>query len=105
MNKTIYRFVGIIVAFSLAFGGFSKAQATSDQPAATSKPVYAYYYLWWSSNHWRNKLGPNYPYNSPAPLPLPARTDVNGCNAVSNYAGNQLLDVGIKHLFNQDDPG
>jgi hypothetical protein len=103
MNKTIYRFVGIIVAFSLAFGGFSKAQATSDQPAATSQPVYAYYYLWWSSNHWRNKLGPNYPYSA-APLPIPAKADVNGCNAVSRYAGNQLLDVPGK-LFSQDTPG
>lgn len=104
MNKIIYRFVGIIVAFSLAFGGFSKAQATSTEPALTSKPVYVYYYLWWSSNHWRNKLGPNYPYNA-SPLPLPATSDVNGCNAVTNYAGNQLLDVGMGKLFNQDDPG
>jgi hypothetical protein len=101
MNKIIYRCVGVIVAFSLAFGGFSKAQAS--EPAATSKPVYAYYYLWWSSNHWENKLGPNYPYHI-SPPPLPARTDADGCNAVTNYAGNQLLDVGIKHLFSQDEP-
>jgi hypothetical protein len=105
MNKIVYRLVGVIVAFSMAFGGFSKAGATSSEPAPYGKPVYAYYYLWWSSNHWRNKLGPNYPYNSAAPLPLPARTDVNGCNAVSNYVGNQLLDVGYSQLFNQDWPG
>jgi hypothetical protein len=104
MNKIIYRFVGIIVAFSLAFGGFSKAQATANEPAATSKPVYAYYYLWWSANHWRNKLGPNYPYHI-SPPPLPAVTNGNGCLAVSNYPGNQLLDVGIVRLFNQDEPG
>jgi hypothetical protein len=104
MNKIVYRFVGLIVAFSLAFGGFSKAQAISDPPAATGKPVYVYYYLWWSSNHWRNKLGPNYPYNV-SPLSLLATTDVNGCNAVTNYPGNQLLDVGMGKLFNQDDPG
>ncbi len=61
MNKMIYRFMAILVAFALTLGGFTKAQATSTgQPAATiSKPVYAYYYLWWSSNHWRNKLGPS----------------------------------------------
>ena len=104
MNKIFYRFVGIIVACSMALGGFSKAQATSDQPAATGKPVYAYYYLWWSSNHWRNKLGPNYPYHV-SPPPLPARTDVNGCNAVSGYPGNQLLDVGGVKLWSLDDPG
>jgi hypothetical protein len=105
MNKTIYRSMGIIVAFTLALGGFTKAQAiSSHQPAAaTSKPVYAYYYLWWSSNHWRNKLGPNYPY-SISPPPLPARTDADGCNAVTNYAGNQLLDVGSARLFTLDDP-
>jgi len=103
MNKMLYRLVGIIVAFALTWGGFTKAEATSDQPAASSKPVYAYYYLWWSSNHWRNKLGPNYPYQASV-LPLPARTDLNGCNAVSRYAGNQLLDV-VNQLFSQDTPG
>jgi hypothetical protein len=65
--------------------------------------VYAYYYLWWSANHWRNKLGSNYPYSA-SPLPLPANTDADGCNAVSNYAGNQLLDV-PPSLVSQDDPG
>ena len=105
MNKIICKFVGVIVAFSMAFGGVSTAQATSGEPAPYGKPVYAYYYLWWSSNHWKNKLGPNYPYTSSAPLPMPARTDVNGCNAASNYAGNQLLDVGANQLFSQDNPG
>jgi hypothetical protein len=105
MNKMIYWFVGIIVAFVLAFGGVPKAQATSSEPAVSGKPVYAYYYLWWSSNHWRNKLGPHYPYVHPAPFPLPAKTDAQGCNAVSGYPGNQLLDVGYGQLFSQDDPG
>jgi hypothetical protein len=103
MNKTIYRILGIIVAFALALGGFTNVRATPSQQT-TAKPVYAYYYLWWSSKHWQDKLGPNYPYNSAPPIPLPARTDPNGCNAVSNYAGNQLLDV-PKTLVSQDDPG
>ena len=103
MNKIIYRIMGIIVAFALALGGFTNVQATSDQPAGSSKPVYAYYYLWWSSNHWRNKLGPNFPYTA-SPLPLPATTNLNGCNAISKYAGNQLLDVPAR-LFSQDTPG
>ena len=104
MNKMIYRIMGIIVAFSLAFGGFTRVQATSGQAAVVSKPVYAYYYLWWSASHWRNRLGPNYPYHI-SPPPLPARTDADGCNAVTNYAGNQLLDVGGNKLFSLDDPG
>src|SRR5574339_238770 len=103
MNKTITRIMGIIVAFALALGGFTKAQATSSEAAATGRPVYVYYYLWWSAQHWKNKLGPNYPYTA-SPLPLPATTDADGCNAVSNYAGNQLLDVPTT-LVSQDDPG
>jgi len=103
MSKTIYRIMGIIVAFALALGGISNAEATSNELAASSKPVYAYYYLWWSNNHWHNKLGTNYPYNA-SPLPLPATTDADGCNAVSRYAGNQLLDVPTT-LVSQDDPG
>ena len=104
MNKKIYRLMGIIVALTLALGGFTKAQATSIEPAVAGKPVYVYYYLWWSANHWRNKLGPNYPYST-SPPPLPARTDADGCNAITNYAGNQLLDVGAQKLFSLDDPG
>ena len=96
MKKTD-RIVVIIIALALAAGGYSQAQAT------TSRPVYAYYYLWWSTQHWKDKLGPNYPYST-SPLPLPAITDADGCNAVSNYAGNQLLDVPTA-LASQDDPG
>lgn len=102
MSTTIYRMMGIIVAFALALGGFTKAEAIRSQPAA-SRPVYAYYYLWWSTKHWQDKLGANYPYNS-SPAPLPATTDADGCNAVSRYAGNQLLDVPTR-LISQDEPG
>src|ERR1041384_7989963 len=101
MNKMIYRIMGIIMAFVLAVGGFTTAQATSSEPVTSKKPVYAYYYLWWSAQHWKDKLGPNYPYDASA-LPLPAQTDADGCNAVSNYPGNQLLDVPAT-LANQDD--
>src|SRR5215207_7548566 len=103
MNKTSYRILGIIVAFALAMGGFTKVQATPSLPATSGKPVYVYYYLWWSSQHWKNKLGSNYPYSA-SPLPLPAKTDADGCNAVTNYASNQLLDV-PPSLVSQDDPG
>jgi hypothetical protein len=48
-------------------------------------------------------LGANYPYTA-SPLPLPATTDADGCNAVSIYAGNQLLDVPTV-LASQDTPG
>jgi hypothetical protein len=107
MNKAIYKIMGIIITMALTLGGFTNVQARSSQPAAaaatTGRPVYAYYYLWWSTQHWKDKLGSNYPYSA-SPLPLPAKTDTDGCNAVSNYAGNQLIDVPTA-LVSQDDPG
>lgn len=107
MNKATYKIMGIVITFALTLGGFTSVQAGSSQPAAAAatsgRPVYAYYYLWWSTQHWKDKLGSNYPYSA-SPLPLPAKTDADGCNAVSNYAGNQLLDVPTK-LVSQDDPG
>lgn len=110
MSKAFYKVLTAIAVLTLILGTHVTAKAEPALPAENEQttgrpPVYVYYYLWWSSNHWRNKLGPNYPYAHPAPLPLPARTDVQGCNAVSGYAGNHLLDVGYSQLFNQDDPG
>jgi hypothetical protein len=55
-------------------------------------PFYAYYYLWWSSNHWKEKLGPNYPWDSS--WPLPGELDPqSGCGATPNFAGSVLMDV------------
>ena len=102
MNKVTYKIMGIILTIALTLGGFTHVQAGSS-PVTTGKPVYAYYYLWWSTQHWREKLGSNYPYSA-SPLPLPARTDADGCNAVSSYAGNQLIDVPAR-LVSQDDAG
>ena len=70
---------------------------------ATGRRVYAYYYLWWSNNHWHDKLGSSYPYGA-APLPLPATLDGGGCGATSLYQGNQLTDV-PSALYSQDDAG
>src|ERR1043165_2127978 len=99
MNKAAYKLMGIIVTISLTLGGFINVQAGSSQAlaaaATTGKPVYAYYYMWWSTQHWKDKLGSSYPYSA-SPLPLPARTDADGCNAVSNYSGNHLTDVPAK---------
>jgi len=75
----------------------------SSVPTEGRAPVFAYYYLWWSTSHWHDKLGPNYPY-SQQPLPLPAAVGADGCGAASLYAGNTLLDVPAA-LFSQDDPG
>src|SRR5688572_8063173 len=92
LKRIMYEIIVITMAFVITISSFTNAQAISNRPAPSSPKVYAYYYLWWSSNHWQNKLGPNYPYGA-SPLPLPATTDVDGCNPISNYSGNQLLDV------------
>ncbi|MGZ4595463.1 MAG: hypothetical protein ACXV3V_00935 [Actinomycetes bacterium] len=70
----------------------------STKPAAHR--MYAYYYLWWSTQHWHDKLGHSYPYGA-ARLPLPARLDANGCGTTSLFPGNQLTDV-PSQLWTQD---
>jgi len=95
--------MGAIVVGVMLLASYSQAQATPNEPSVNGKPVYAYYYLWWSEKHWHDKLGPNYPYDA-LPLPLPATTDADGCNPLSLYTGNQLLDVSPE-LYIQDDPG
>src|ERR1044071_4975444 len=102
MNKVTHKIMGMIITIALTLGGFTHVRAGTNR-AGTGKPVYAYYYLWWSTQHWKDKLGSNYPYSA-SPLPLPAKTDADGCNVVSNYAGNQLLDVPTT-LVSQGDPG
>jgi hypothetical protein len=108
MSKTIYRIISVTVLLAVMLGFHSTAKAipasSNAQAQTTSTPrVYAYYYLWWSTKHWQEKLGPNYPYSA-SPLILPATTDADGCNALSGFGGNQLIDVPTT-LVSQDDPG
>jgi hypothetical protein len=76
--------------------------AIPPKPAAV-KPFFVIYYLWWSTNHWHAKLGPDYPYTK-TPNPLPATLDASGCNAKTLYRGNQVTDVSQKLAYQQDDP-
>jgi len=77
--------------------------ATTTTSATTGKhPVFAFYYLWWSTSHWHDRLGPNYPYTA-NPLPLPATLSGNGCTVQNNYVGNHLTDV-PSQLWTQDNP-
>lgn len=81
----------------------AKAPVTSAaQSSERAHDVYAYYYLWWSTRHWYDKLGPHYPYEA-SPLPLPAELGDDGCGARSRYEGNQLIDA-PRRLFTQDNP-
>ena len=75
-------------------------------PAATTANsnhrMFAFYYLWWDTQHWHARLGPNYPYAA-NPLPPPATISGYGCTVTNNYPGNQLTDV-ASPLWTQDNP-
>jgi hypothetical protein len=80
-----------------------RAANAAEGATAAKPPVFAYYYLWWSANHWKRMLGSNYPITA-SPLPLPATLDSTGCGARTRYAGNTLTDVPSR-IYSQDDPG
>lgn len=87
-------------------GGATKTStlaSTTVMPTVPGRRAYAYYYLWWSTKHWYDKLGAAYPYGA-SPLPLPATLDSSGCSTSTPYAGNQLTDV-PGALYSQDDAG
>jgi hypothetical protein len=65
--------------------------------------VFPILYTWWDNIHWHAKLGPNYPYAEP--WPLPATLDEQGCNPTSLYTGNQLTDVSHGLADDLDRPG
>lgn len=69
-------------------------------PTSAIGPVFPVYYLWWTSNHWRDRLGPNYPYTA-TPSPLPAVLDATGCGARNRYPGNTLTDVSQHLAYDQ----
>ncbi len=82
------------------------AAAPPAAPAVTTANsnhrMFAFYYLWWDTQHWHARLGPNYPYAA-NPLPLPATITGYGCTVTNNYPGNQLTDV-ASPLWTQDNP-
>ncbi len=79
----------------------STAPPTTGAAPVPSHRVFAFYYLWWDTQHWHARLGPAYPYSA-APAPLPATLSGNGCTVTNNYPGNQLTDV-ASPLWTQDD--
>jgi hypothetical protein len=87
-----------------ANGGSNPTQQTAPPTRDTNANhrMFAFYYLWWDTQHWHARLGPNYPYSA-NPLPLPATISGGGCTVTNNYDGNQLTDV-ASPLWTQDDP-
>src|SRR3954449_11316246 len=79
--------VALGVLSTLALTGATPAASAASKPSAASsasaatnasaaqagprKPVFVIYYLWWSADHWRDRLGTNYPHTS-ASAPPPA---------------------------------
>ena len=85
-------------------GASPSAPATVAPLPSSSVPktvVYLYYYMWWTPEHWLQKLGAQYPSGSEH-LPLPGRTNAQGCNPTTNFSGASIVDVPQQGLYNQD---
>ena len=109
LHQRLITKLALVVAFLLVTAPLIvvsvDAQPAPPHPApASSSPegMYAYYYLWWDTQHWQTTLGSNYPFGQ-SPLPLPATLDAGGCNPTSLYGGNIETDAPAT-LFTQDDP-
>jgi hypothetical protein len=74
------------------------ASPVSQVVTKTRPTVYVHYYLWWTNQHWRDKLGPAYPYGS---APIPGTADAQGCNPSVYYPGAQIVDVPAEGLYDQ----
>jgi len=83
--------------------------APLDTLSGPSTPqMYVLYYLWWSTYHWHNTLGPNYPYSQESadisagtPPPLPGTIDSTGCNEHPSYSGDTIVDIPSVGLYDQ----
>jgi hypothetical protein len=81
-----------------AAGAGHGVSTPSAAPLAGPPLVYVHYYLWWTSGHWADKLGPAYPYGS---APIPGSTDGQGCNPTVSFSGSQIVDVPAEGLYDQ----
>ena len=84
---------GVIVSMALA--------GCQPPPPPGHNAVYVHYYLWWSVQHWQDKLGAGYPYGA-SPAPAPGSMDSSGCNPQVRYPGSTIVDVPSEGLYNQD---
>src|SRR6185437_9411978 len=65
------------------------------EPPASAGPrttIYVHYYRWWTTAHWRDKLGPAYPLTS-NPMPIPGTVDPTGCSPQVHYPGATIVDL------------
>lgn len=102
--------LGTIVGLNLHWLQLGTGPSGSPMPGATSSPgqagtnshpaVYVHYYMWWTTQHWRDKLGPAYPFGS-ASLPIPGSLDSAGCNPKGFFRGTQIVDLPTEGLYDQ----
>jgi hypothetical protein len=104
ITKLVLVITFLLVTAPLIVASVGAQPAPSHSALASSSPegMYAYYYLWWDTQHWQTTLGSNYPFGQ-SPLPLPATLDAGGCNPTSLYGGNIETDAPAT-LFTQHDP-
>lgn len=60
-----------------------------------------HYYMWWTPQHWSDKLGSSYPYSA-VPAPAPGSMDSAGCNPTVAYPGATIIDVPREGLSDQN---
>ena len=63
--------------------------------------IYLHYYLWWTSAHWREKLGASYPVGAQPP-PLPGSMDASGCDPQVAFPGATIVDLPSEGLYDQE---
>jgi hypothetical protein len=101
----------IVIVLAAAIAMLASSCATSapggsggpPSPIAGKPPVYIHYYLWWTPQHWSDKLGSSYPVNA-NPLPVPGTLGADGCSASVNYSGATITDIPSDGLYDQNDP-
>ena len=85
--------------------GASPSETTlPSEPPASAGPrttIYVHYYLWWTTAHWRDKLGPAYPLTS-NPMPIPGTVDPTGCSPQVHYPGATIVDLPADGVYDQD---
>ncbi len=96
--------VGVLLSGALIASCSAQVGGAAGNPPpvrSTKPPVYLHYYLWWSTQHWHDKLGSSYPYTA-QPLPVPGSLGADGCTASVGYPGATIVDIPSEGLYDQD---
>lgn len=92
-----------LVLSACAVPGSPRVAPHGEGPVPGKPPVYLHYYLWWTAQHWHDKLGSSYPYGARPPI-LPGTLGASGCRATVAFRGASIVDVPSEGLSDQSDP-